>query len=105
MPRDNYLTSVGALFVFIGLFIMAIAGIAYSTLVLGIIITFVSAWTLLNSPRIWRDYQASYKKLPKKKRNIFNQPKQAYYLINRYLLMPYGIALGSLLIYLSWLTQ
>ncbi len=105
MVRKNSLTSLGLLFIFIALAIMSFSGRSYAILALGLLVIYASSWVLVFSPRIWRDYKASYKKLPKKKRNIFNEPKQIYYVINRYIFMPFGFALGSLLIYLSWLLK
>ena len=105
MVRKNSLASLGLLFVFIALAIMSLAGRSYAILALGLLVVYVSSWVLVFSPRVWSDYKASYKKLPKKKRNIFNEPKQIYYVINRYIFMPFGFALGSLLIYLSWLLK
>ena len=105
MVRKNSLTSLGLLFVFIALAIMSLTGRSYAILSLGLLLVYVSSWVLVYSPRVWRDYNANYNKLPKKKRNIFNEPKQIYYVINRYIFMPFGFALGSLLIYLSWLLK
>jgi hypothetical protein len=105
MVRKNSLTSLGLLFVFIALAIMSLTGISYAIFALGLLVIYVSSWVLMYSPRVWRDYKVSYNKLPKKKRNIFNEPKQIYYVINRYIFMPFGFALGSLLIYLSWLIK
>ena len=105
MVRKNSLTSLGLLFIFIALTIMSLSGSSYAIFALGVLVVYVSSWVLVFSPRVWRDYKVSYNKLPKKKRNIFNEPKQIYYVINRYIFMPFGFALGSLLIYLSWLIK
>ena len=105
MVRKNSLTSLGLLFIFIALAIMSLAGRPYAILSLGLLLVYVSSWALVYSPGVWRDYKVSYNKLPKKKRNIFNEPRQIYYVINRYIFMPFGFALGSLLIYLSWLLK
>ena len=70
---------------------------------LGVLVLITSAWWLATAKQIWADYQKYYKKLPKSKHNLWREPKESYYNFSRFILMPFGFAVGSMLIYLGWL--
>lgn len=53
----------------------------------------------VNSAYIWNNYTKAYKKLPKSKRNMFNEPKELYRQLNMFVVWPLVIGLGALAIY------
>jgi hypothetical protein len=84
---------------------LALQGINFGLIGLGILLIICGGWWLVTAPVIWDDYLKYYKKLPKKKRTVWNEPKRVYYNLSVYLFIPASIVLGMLFIYLAWLQK
>ncbi len=97
----KYLLAV--LFVWFGF--LALQNNSFGLIGLGCILIICSGWWLITAPVIWNDYLKYYKKLPKKKRTVWNEPKRIYYYLSVYIFIPASIAMGVLFIYLAWLQK
>ncbi len=84
---------------------LAVLGYSLGLLGLGILLIICGGWWLITAPVIWSDYLKYYKRLPKKKRTLWNEPKKAYYNLSVYIFIPASIAMGVLFIYLAWLQK
>lgn len=84
---------------------LALQGSSFGLIGLGILLIICGGWWLVTAPVIWDDYLKYYKKLPKKKRTVWNEPKRVYYNLSVYLFIPASIVLGMLFIYLAWLQK
>ncbi len=76
----------------------------FGQLGLGIVLLVGGIWGLARSQEIWNNYIKAYKKLPATKRNIWNAPRRRYYYLNVILILPAAIALGLVLIVLSYIS-
>lgn len=84
--------------------LLTFQGNGFGQLGLGVLLLVGGIWSLAKSREVWNSYTSAWKKLPKSKRNAWNEPKEIYYLINVLLLIPLAIVLGLCLILLAYLT-
>jgi len=68
----------------------------------GLLMALLGGWLVAWAPAIWREYQVSYKKLPKAQRTMWNEPSKIYFQVNRYVIAPMLTVLGLLLIWLAF---
>lgn len=76
----------------------------FGQLGLGIVLLVGGIWALARSQEIWSAYLKSYKKLPAAKRTVWNAPRRRYYYLNVVVILPASIALGLVLIVLSYIS-
>ena len=104
---DKYKSSPSllVLLTLIILLILIFLGSIVGILLLGVVLVLVSLYLFINVDNIWSDAKKNYKKMPKSKQNSWNEPKELYYQINRFIILPVFLATGSLLIYSYWILR
>ena len=102
LHTGNLISDFGILIVFIWLMMLTYMGNLFGQLGLGVSLVVAGIWTLARSKSIWEEYRKAWKKLPKAKKNVWNEPKESYYYLNMIIIMPMLIVNGLLLILLAY---
>ncbi len=105
MSINKKLAKATLVILLIGSVLLALYGNNIGILGVGILLLIYSVWGFISAQGIWDNYKKYYKKIPKKNQNIWNEPKEIYFVINRYIFIPFGFAVGSLLVYMYWLLK
>jgi uncharacterized membrane protein YfcA len=92
------LTYVGVVILFI---YSSQASPRVSYLVLGLILLFGAGSTWLRREKIWKDYKKRYKK-SKGIGELLNKPRDIYYTLNVWLVLPLAFIAGLLSLYYAW---
>jgi len=96
------ISEFGLAIVFVWLMLLTYMGNLFGQLGLGVSLVVVGIWTLAQSRSIWDEYSKAWRKLPKSKRNRWNEPKTSYYYFNLVAITPLMIVLGLVLILLAY---
>lgn len=97
------LTRLMMFIIFVWFLILTFLGNLFGQLGLGLTLLVGGIWALARSKETWQKYQADWKKLPVKQRNVWNTPKKSYFYFNVLFLIPFAIALGMLLIFMAYM--
>lgn len=95
---SDILIKLALLVVLVWLLMLTYSGNLFGQLGLGVLLVVTGIWTLARSKETWNKYLASWKKLPKNKRNEWLRPRRRYYYINVVILVPLAIGVGLALI-------
>ncbi|MBP9826918.1 hypothetical protein KBC99_00385 [Candidatus Saccharibacteria bacterium] len=84
------------------LIILTVYGQLVAQLGLAVVLMVGSIWGLARSKQTWVAYVAHWKKLPKSKKNFWNEPQPLYYYFNVIFLLPMLFVLGMALLILAY---
>lgn len=97
------LTRLVWLIIFLWFALLTAQGNKFGQLGLGVLLLVGGILGLASSKQVWEKYKKDWKKLPAKKKSVWNEPKPSYYYFNILFLLPLAIVLGLCLILASYM--
>jgi len=72
---------------------------------LGTLLIVLSLWSVFRSKKIWKDYRAKYRVRKKAEKSIWTEPRELYFYLHLFLVVPLMLGTGLVLLWLAAFLQ
>ena len=99
MKQSQTYIRVAGLLLFLWLLYETSRAQEFGVVGLGTLLIVAALWSVFRSKRIWKDYRARYRVRKKNQKSIWTEPKEIYFYLHLFVVVPLMIATGLILLW------